>query len=695
MAETKNQKRRREYFLAKGMDAPPISSEERRVRAEQFLSDQSPPNFEAALMLFDPETDAQDSNWLLVMGWLHNQHLHGNPYFSAEKAFRLFVKSSQLGNGTASRNIGIGYFKGQDSEVDLDAATYWFRKAIDQGEISSNLHLAMISIDHDMRYYDPKEIFFSLPIHKQIDLAVEKGFIGAMDRYTKVMASGRVGEKFHDAAISVYKMIIVAQNSLLDPLSIQVKNVMTVRVMFRMYLRCGFDSNTSQILKLGESLQSAPNNTFTKYVLKPKMERLSSIMEADRLSPNMYQKIKTIVQHAYFENTIPDDIVTAGDANTIANILWCVNELAEGEEWIDRLQWRDLLRATQANVMRLILGDIVVSTLTEGPRYNPRASNGMPVLGVLEAPSVNESAIQKERQKTGSYVPMSGVVKFNGVSIGRKGEIIWSTTSDRYKPALLVEEDFDVALVLAFGSSADAVNPLLSLEDPNRHGIDDQNGIFKFKWWSPVWLHHTDLGRTLYMADQLIAALCWHPREFDIGTTEVTFAPEAAEFALALIDDIALTGGRIGDASHARVMLVPEHISIQTEFREEGCVAAYVEEVKMRIDGDYVIRGDKKVADLHLNKNDDLYMQGRTVNKLTRRYDHIATLMPIFERAKELMALLEATRALRRYMDRQNLKLHPRLIERLRRRYVEFEAMHSPPRHQLLCVTLPLELKRL
>ena len=376
------------------------------------------------------------------------------------------------------------------------------------------------------------------------------------------------------------------------------------------------------------------------------------------------------------------------------DILWSLHELASGEEWADRYKWQDVLRKVQARTMGLRYEDIMASTLFEGPRYNPTAKNGMPVLGVWEPPSPNEATVERQMIDSGSYVPEAGIVKLKGVFGNPDGTLTFDFIKASDSPALLVAEDFEVAMVLAFGDPEGLLHPYLSLEDPNRYGIKDRYKTFNFKEWNPHWLGYTDLGRTLYMTDQLIGRMCWSPREFDIGAADKTFDPRAQKFALDLVEDISMTGGRSTSASYARVMLLPENISCPVSKDAAGRLHAEVREVKMRVDGDYILIGSGKSKDVQLATNDDTYMQGRTVNKLTRRYNDIAAMMPVFARAQELMALMHATRKLREQGPKHGFTLSAELQEKVTARYNKLQKMPPLPRHEKLCVPLPLEYKR-
>lgn len=705
---TLQQRKREDYFRLKKLGTPPSDRDDRRKMALDFAK-RIPPDYETAIMLFDPEEDQHDSSWLLIMGYILDKD-HNNPYFDSEKSFIFHLQASKLGNAVASYNLYCKYSNGSEDKIDIEAATYWIKKSIEQGGVNYNYNLAILEEEHDPRSYDITEVDFRNGIRDKVWLATESNNLNAISYCVKKMGFKHKQFKAREQNISLlymhdtdsdiinyYRFIIGRVPNVTEEVA---KYSMMWQYSLRMYLGLGVPQDTTKARLLLALIPEKTNHTYINQTLNRNVARLKAIIKVELENDSLFENCRTDIHHLYTGRIdyqlVAEQAEKKSSSFTNAysvyiDLLQCLNSLAFGEQWHDRYEVQKGLQAVQAKKIGSDYERIVKSTLFMGPRYNPISENGLPVLGVWEPPSANTEITERHMVDTGAYVPEAGVVKFKGVMGNPDGTLTFDLIKASDSPAFLVPEDFEVALVMAFGDPEGMLHPYLSLEDPSRHGFDDKYNVFKFKEWNPHWLGYTDLGRTLYYTDQLIGRICWTPREFDIGSPDVTFDPQSSEFALELVEDITLTGGRSGAGVYSRVMLKPEHITLQIDINKLGQLSISVTEVKMRVDGDYIIQGEGKDKDLHLSLNDDMYAQGRTVNKLTRRYNDIAAMMPVFVRAEELMGLMHSIRELRN----QGFKLHPDIQARVTKRYQEYQALPPLPKHEQLCVSLPLIHKRI
>lgn len=671
-------------FMRNGLGVFPLESEDRRQKALEYL-DAAPRNFNMALAMYFPELDGENHQWLLFQGVLHDLD-ENNPYFDAEKAFEYFIKSAEKGNSSACYNLGVKYAYGKENEIDIDGAVFWWGRAFDLGDSEANFKIASLMIEHDHRYYSADEKEFRADIHRKILSIAEENSFAAMHKAANIQASGRNGTRNDQEAIKFYMMAL-----LLAPPSHQTdyKNSMLFNLALRAYLGVGIDKSNDFCLTLLSQIDSNTRNNN----LRENVKKFRAIIYDESRNPALFIDNTISVRRAYEADNVPHGNSLKGPY--AIDIAWCAQQLAIGEEWLNRYEWERLAREIQARNLGLSYESIIRSTMFEGPRYNRTSINGMPVLGAWESASKNSRTADTQMLDRGSYVPEAGVVKFDGVKMNKEGTVTFDFTKASDQPAFLVPEDFQIALILAFGNPDSGINPYLSLENPNRHGISDKYECFKFKEWKPHWLGYTDFGRTLYITDQLIADLCWNTREFDIADRNEAFDPRVPEYALSLTNDIVMTGGRTGAGGSVRVMLRPDHIGFEDNFVDtEGNLRAYIAQLTMRVDGDYVIVGESKDKDLRLNTNDNMYQQGRTVNKLSSRYNDIAAMMPVFARGQELMRLLHSCLKLRELTDHTGTKLNSDWQNRIRRQYREFESLPQLPKHELLCVPLPLEFKR-
>lgn len=190
------------YYRDSGLGEVPVSSEDRNNRAIKW-TDFIPPNYEEAVKLFIEEVDCQHSNWLLLMGVIHDEHLD-NPLFNPDKAVEYFKRSSALGNSAASYNLGLKYYNGKETEVDLEETKKWFRLAKEQGDVSALRILADIEMwerslnDPEIEHYPTQNIVQAYKEASEdvyIDilderLVIRKGDLVALNQYIQCQING-------------------------------------------------------------------------------------------------------------------------------------------------------------------------------------------------------------------------------------------------------------------------------------------------------------------------------------------------------------------------------------------------------------------------------------------------------------------------------------------------------------------------
>lgn len=676
------------YFREKNLGIPPVTQAERMELAQKASND-IPINFELPLILFNPEEDLKSADWMLLVGFIYDQHID-NPYFDPKKAVIFFERASSLGSGSASYNMGLKYSQGSENEIDLPSAFYWLNKAKDQGNVEAQVEMLDLKVAFDERYQEPDQREFRHKIVQEAWGLFLEGNLYAVDRVTRFLCNGKGCERDEKTATEILEKLLSMTPQFHTE---QAYYGMLYRYALRLYLGLGVTENLDKTLQVLNHIPEKSVHSYIQFTLNDDIKTLRNIIIEEKKSPKNFQFAKEKIRRVCQDQSDPESNVLLGLNDATLDVVWAVAYLAGEESWCNRDKWTTLLNAVQARRLGLNFEDILKSTGFQGPRYNSVAANGMPVMGAWEKASKNEQEVERQISETGSYVPEAGIIQFNGLKLNKDKTIDFDFIMESNRPALLVPEDFEVALALAFGNPEGTLRPYLSLEDPSRHGFKTRHRSLLFKEWNPFWLGYTDLGRTLYMTDQLIGAICWCPQEFDIATQEQARDSKIFIDAKNLVNDIRLTGGRGGKGGSTRVMLVPEHISISVD-RDNG-PSVYVREVKMRIDGDYIIRGEGREKDIHLALNDDVYKQGRTVNKLTRRFNDISAQMPVFARGRELMALMNAAKVLREVMDEAGLKLQPKLQAHITQYYRMMEAKTQLPRHEQLCVNLPTLRKTL
>lgn len=676
------QRMRYEYFQAKGFGIPPTKQLERGRLAQKFV-EMIPPNYEAAIMLFDPQEDSNDPQWINYMGYIYDENLR-NPYFDPEKAVQFFIQGAKLRNPSSLFNMATKYFNGHETEIDHELALDYYKAAHDAGHYRAGTWIYEIANRFDERLFDPDHTEYRRQILQYLFESERRGSCEAQEIVAALCASGKGVEQNSSVTIDRYE---TAVRSYVNPGEERAKYKMVWRLALRTYLGLDIQQDSQRALEILSTIPKKSNYPYIQQTLNQDAQRLRKIIKRDNQSPQEYGFLRKSLAEIY-ERKINPKIKTGSTSKV--DVLWCMKKLADGEGWLNRAEWSTALMKAQASNMGLSYEDILASTFFAGPSYNPISDNGLPVLGVWEPPSKNENQVEEQTLDQGSYVPESGVVKLKGVMCNRNGTLSFDFIKASDSPALLVSEDFEIAMALAYGNPDKPITPSLSLEAPSENGFNDEYDVFLHKLWGPKWLGYTDFGRTLYITDQLIGAICWCPKEFKVGAPNQTFHSGVSEFALELTEDITLTGGRSSAGADARVMLKPEHLSMPHTKDRNGNIIIKIAETKMRVDGSYIVNKGTDGENRLLALNDDMYTQGRTVNKLTARYNDIASLMPIFARAQELMALMHSIAQARKL----GFKLNPNLQSRITKHYQELEALPPLPIHEQLCVNLPLKYER-
>ena len=140
-------------------------------------------------------------------------------------------------------------------------------------------------------------------------------------------------------------------------------------------------------------------------------------------------------------------------------------------------------------------------TFDFGPCYNPLTKNGLPILGAWEKPAevyISEKSDRQSATPLNSYVPLSGNVKVNGISVDKIHDINFHFGFREDLPALIFQEDMDVCVILAF------LEKVLCFPECKLIP-SSSNTLFK-KEWNTDWLSVTDVGRTLYTCNQYLNA---------------------------------------------------------------------------------------------------------------------------------------------------------------------------------------------
>lgn len=645
-AQIRLRKRLKNYFKDHGLGEPPYSSIDRLSKCNEFIH-MIPPQYNHAYALFDEEIDGEDHAWLAQAAFILDMHLDNDDLFNATKAERFNRKAADLGSSMAAFNLGTKYQSGNDEQaIDLDEALKWYRRAVEIGDNEAKSRIANIlklqrELDEpniDNPYTD--EI---IELYKEGQKA---GYIFAANQVAKFYINGIGRSKNGAKAVSIYEEIL----NLNAGYSEEVSQVNTALIMaIRSFLGLDMDKNNRKALEYINKIPDKSNHSTIRYYLQEWKQLVKRFVDQEKnlselsILRDLYESPEKIAQ-------IIDEI----DKGSIrvngrfVNYVSCFKWLSQNEEWSSQYDWNDLAEAAQAKLLGHSFAEAVQSTKDSGPRYNPLDDRGMPILGVLMKPSSDEDAENTQRVTTGSYVPQPGLIALHGIDASPEG-FKYSGIYSENIPAMLTLEDLQVAEILVFGDPKKGpLFPSLSLETENNDELgkgaegSGYEKAFTYKIFDPQWLAYTDFGRTLWITDYLIGQWCWSPERFKVGSPDSCSSPQQHSMAKNFIKDLRLTGGRDGGASSARVMIQPKSNYILPEAPEttykKDSASVEIKEMTMKVYGSYILN-DWNTENRSLFEEDPNFAQGRTVKKLTDRYNDIMKLDPRFERAQQLMGL--------------------------------------------------------
>lgn len=668
------------HFVRYKLGIPPLSSSDRFSLQYEFTQ-KIPPQYDHAYALFDEDADSGDRDWLAAIAYILDEHLNNEALFDPVKAEKLNRRAADLGSAIAAFNLGVKYHTGQETEINLDEAIRWYQRADELGNKLATTRIASIlKFQKDLDFPEnerkiPDEVICLYDQAYHNFVSGQSPYIKASFELAKLALSGYefptktaygtdaiisaslakknlTAEKQTDAfktyALKMYHKIIACEPVKTEAVThAQIAYILAVRAFF------GLDTERD-IRKAEEYLNHIPdqsNDSYIRYTLQEYKQHLKRCITADcNISNPDLEIIKRLCNNS---EKIPEFIRQLDNkqikpGKIIANYIVCIKHLSQLEEWRYWYDWDSMLEAVQAHQLGFTFAQAVESTKDSGPRYTPLDERGLPILGVYQKPSIDEIAEQAQKTETGSYVPQPGLIHLNKIRADKNG-IHYGGAYSEDLPAMLTPEDLQIAEILVFGEPAKGpIFPSLSLETENNDEYGkgaEGNGYdkaFTYKIFTPQWLAYTDFGRTLWITDYLIGQWCWNPEKFHTGTHAQTATPYMHRLGKELIRSLRLTGGRDGGASSARVMIQPKTAfitpKVPSDVYKQDAVSVEIKQMSMKVYGSYILN-DGRIENRSLFEEDPNFAQGRTVKKLTDRYNDIMQLDPRFERAQQLMAL--------------------------------------------------------
>lgn len=648
-AQIRFYKRLNKYFQEHGLGKPPLSSSDRFRKSHEF-TEMIPPQYNHAYALFDEEVDGEDASWLAKAAFILDMHLDNDGLFNPTEAERLNIKAVGLGNSYAAIYLGSKYHYGNEIEIDLEKALYWYKRANELSNRFAKKRIAdVFKFQNELNNPDIQNPYTDeiIELYRQ---GYDEGDLIAGYNYACLFINGYNRKPINvDFGLQVYDYLLGKDPNYAEETT--QKKIALIMAM-RSFLGIDVEKNNQKALDYLEMIPDPDqtNHGYIKHSLNEWKKLLEKYIRQESQANN--NDLILIQQLCSGSRDIQKTIqkMDAGSikiSDQLVNYVVCAEWLANNEEWKSRYDWNDLAEATQAHQLGHSFAKAVQSTRDSGPRYTPLDDRGMPILGVLMQPSQNDADEQEQRLTTGSYVPQPGLIKITGIIADEEGFRYKGLYSEDL-PSMISLEDQQIAEILIFGDpKKHPLNnfPVLSLETENNDEYGkgaEGSGYDKsllYKIYTPQWLAYTDFGRTFWVTDKLIGDWCWNPERFKIGAPEDCVSPDLHFMAKNFVKDLRLTGGRGANGASSRVMIQPLNHYILPDAPEKptrkSSASVDIKDMTMQVYGSYILKDNRK-----LFEKDPNFAQGRTVQKLTGRYNDIMKLDPRFERAQQLMALL-------------------------------------------------------
>ena len=170
--------------------------------------------------------------------------------------------------------------------------------------------------------------------------------------------------------------------------------------------------------------------------------------------------------------------------------------IAWDEGWESYGAWRRRAILSEMELLSIDFNQLSLSQSATGLRQNEFSASG-----IIIPHSIIRSDVFPES--------LVGLTRLDGIRYTATGKIIDGIepigVRDADTPIMLTQEDFTVALCLAFCES-DPIKAGISIEQPPKHFLNARISSLMYKVFTPKWLAATDFGGSLYLADFMAGA---------------------------------------------------------------------------------------------------------------------------------------------------------------------------------------------
>ena len=694
----------RAYF-SKKFDVSEVDFSRADHRMAVFQHAEKAKDGEAAIMAVDVKEDFWHPEMIRDVGFFL-QWADSGVYEAqiSEDLFRFgavhFAEDKRPGAVMSAFRLGHHYWGGKTGRVDHNAAVFWFDVALKMGHGVAPKFMYQILASEDERFGDPNEPEFNAYMDDLMRKADEMGFACSAEWLNKRQAFGYGEYNDQERVMKGYEDVMTGDFN--TPTHLDSLGAYAMRhVLFGTVSRPYADI-------VGKIQKMVKEHGYQGYYIKAldlpldRLDKVKQRLDSSNEYSFYFRQIADRVRDFYGQKISPekfssfvDDILRTGHVEQRKagrDALLVANQLAGMEGWYIGRHIFQAFEKVHAACLELDEVEMKRSAMLMGPFYNAvDPDNALPILGEYLPASESYEEVEFQRVTLGAYAPQPGIVSIESITGEQNGSITMNFETDDAAPAMILQEDIDVAMALAFGDPKQAIWPSLSIESEHPQHLSDEYKYFSVKVWNPSWLGQTDFGRTLYIVDLLTGELTWNPKHFSVAKPEDSFDPDFPGYIKNFLGDLRFTGGA-DKASHGKMINVsPEYIpiTIQKQRSQSGGELWHLPLPikKMRINGAYTQEKDGKDI-RNIARNDTTFAQGRLTQRLTDHYDDIAAMMPVFERARQLSAMTYGLIGLRD----SGFKLGGEFQHRVSQTYKYFQGLPPLTRAQAVMRQQPFKL---
>ncbi len=377
--------------------------------------------------------------------------------------------------------------------------------------------------------------------------------------------------------------------------------------------------------------------------LQEALGKLNGVINSKAASPR--QKVWALDHRAYLMARLDASEMTEDCKWILQNSARTEGQRKQVESRLYNKNLYGSLLKEATDVLGIAPGDLTTAVNRTGPVYNSVTEDGIAMPG---------SHLRPLPLTKTAWSDLQGAAVVNGriEVFGSKA----SSTAD----AFLFTEDTDVVLALIFGGDTATRPATFSLETPEKLvGSSANKDLLLYCEFTPEWMSATAFGKTLSYCDYMLKLAwgCQVPSFFDstIFTSRMCLRPELRlpdwMADLCFVDNdpgIGVSKGRlcwkIRDVKIERRPIVQKVSFFQKQqhdaFHMTGS-QVYVESSLWLTNPD----------DSDLNRNfmpdDERTRPGKRAAALTRRFDDLCTLFPVFRRLEQLLRLYALVESMR------------------------------------------------